>query len=157
MNNGDMKAIGEVEYNGIQRYMVFTLDTSNVLTTTNIVTFEDTSNKVQSVVSNSSSTVKFPSAKAVFDEFQRKPVVIWEVDGVSVTSGLTALETDMSASPAWQLTGLDFSPFKRVKVHTRAWQGTGATASASTTPAMVLEILLDPRAAITAYGGNFLA
>ena len=38
VNTGDAKFIGEVEYQGIQRYMVFTLTPSNVLTTTNIIT-----------------------------------------------------------------------------------------------------------------------
>lgn len=156
-NNGDLKFIGDVEYNGIQRYIVFTLDSNNVLTTTNIVTFENVINKVQSVINNSTSTVKYPSTKAIFDEFQRKPVTIWEVDGETITTGLTALEVDMSANPSWQLTNLDFSPYKRVKIYTKASQGSGTTASTSTTPSFILEMSLDPRAAISAYGGHYLA
>ena len=78
VNTGDIKFIGEVEYQGIQRYMVFTLTPNSVLTTTNIITFESVSNKVQSVISNSTNQDKYPSTKAVFDEFQRKPVVVWE-------------------------------------------------------------------------------
>lgn len=46
VNNGDIKFIGEIEYQGIQRYIVFTLTSSNVLTTTNIITFESIHNKV---------------------------------------------------------------------------------------------------------------
>jgi len=46
VNNGDIKFIGEIEYQGIQRYIVFTLTPSNVLTTTNIITFEGIHNKV---------------------------------------------------------------------------------------------------------------
>ena len=61
----------------------------------------------------------------------------------------------MSASPSWQLTNLDFSPFKRVKIYTRAAQKSGSTASASTTPAAVLEMSLDSRAA-GPYGGHYL-
>ena len=151
VNNGDIKFIGEIEYQGIQRYIVFTLTSSNVLTTTNIITFESIHNKVQSIASNSTSADKYPSTAAVFNEFQRKPVTIWETDG----TGLVGLNTDMSASPSWQLTNLDFSPFKRVKIYTRAAQKSGPTASASTTPAAVLEMSLDPRAA-GPYGGHYI-
>ena len=151
VNNGDIKFIGEIEYQGIQRYIVFTLTPSNVLTTTNIITFESIHNKVQSITSNSTSVDKYPSTAAVFNEFQRKPVTIWETDG----TGLVGLNTDMSASPSWQLTNLDFSPFKRVKIYTRAAQKSGTTASASTTPAAVLEMSLDSRAA-GPYGGHYL-
>lgn len=153
---GDLKFIGECEHDGIQRYMVFTLNTSSVLATTNINTFEDTSNKVQDIAANATSTLRFPSTKAVFDQFQRKPVTVWEVDGTVVTTGLVALETDMTANPNWQLTGLDMTPFKRIKVYTKAAQKSGSTASASTTPSDVLEISLDPRAA-GPYGGHYIA
>ena len=151
VNNGDIKFIGEIEYQGIQRYIVFTLTPSNVLTTTNIITFEGIYNKVQSITSNSTSVDKYPSTAAVFNEFQRKPVTIWETDG----TGLVGLNTDMSANPSWQLTNLDFSPFKRVKIYTRAAQKSGTTASASTTPAVVLEMSLDSRAA-GPYGGHYI-
>ena len=67
VNSGDIKFIGEFEYNGLQRYMVFTLSPSSVLTTTNIITFEGIHNKVQDIVANSTSADKYPSTKAVFD------------------------------------------------------------------------------------------
>lgn len=87
---------------------------------------------------------------------QRKPVVVWEVDGEVVTTGLVAVGEDISANPNWQLTGLDLTPYKRIKIFTKAAQKAGATASASTTPAMVLEMSLDSRAAIAEYGNNFV-
>ena len=149
VNNGDIKFIGEFEYNGLQRYMVFTLSPSSVLTTTNIITFEGIHNKVQDIVANSTSVDKYPSTKAVFDQFQRKPVVVWED---TTGGGLNALQADLAANPNWQLTGLDMTPFKRIKVYSRC--GKGST-NASTTCAMVLEILLDSRAASTAWGNNY--
>lgn len=149
VNNGDIKFIGEFEYNGLQRYMVFTLSPSSVLTTTNIITFEGIHNKVQDIVANSTSVDKYPSTKAVFDQFQRKPVVVWED---TTGGGLNALQADLAANPNWQLTGLDMTPFKRIKVYSRC--GKGST-NASTTVAMVLEILLDSRAASTAWGNNY--
>ena len=149
INIGDIKFIGEVEYQGIQRYMVFTLDQNDVLTTTNIITFETVSNKVNSVVSNSASTATYPSTKAVFDEFQRKPVVIY-----SDATGLAALQVNISATGvAWQLTGLDLTPFKRIKVYSKGGQG---STNAGTTGAMVLEMSLDPRMAITSQGGHYV-
>ena len=149
VNTGDLKFIGEVEYQGIQRYMVFTLTPSNVLTTTNIITFETISDKVQSVVANSTSQTKYPSTKAVFDEFQRKPVVVWETD----TNFLNAIQADITESPAWQLTGLDMTPFKRIKIYSKA--GKGRT-TAGATGGMILEMSLDSRAGFADYGGNFV-
>ena len=149
VNTGDLKFIGEVEYQGIQRYIVFTLNSSNVLTTTNIITFESVSNKVSSIVSNSTSTDKYPSTKAVFDEFQRKPVVVWETD----SNFLNAIQADITENPAWQLTGLDMTPFKRIKIYSKA--GKGRT-TAGATGGMILEMSLDSRAGFADYGGNFV-
>lgn len=87
---------------------------------------------------------------------QRKPVVVWEVDGTTITTGLVGVGEDISANPNWQLTGLDLTPYKRIKIFTKAAQKAGTTASASTTPAMVLEMSLDPRAVIAEYGGNYV-
>lgn len=148
VNTGDIKFIGEYEYNGIQRYMVFTLSSGNVLTTANIITFESVSNKVQSVTGNPTSTTAYPSTKAVFDEYQRKPVIVWQSD-----TGLNAIQSNMSASPSWQLTGLDFSPYRRIKIYAKA--GKGST-NASTTPAIICEILLDSRMASTAWGNHYI-
>ena len=128
---------------------------SNVCTVTKQEqNFELISNKVQDVVANSTNTDKYPSTKAVFDQFQRKPVIVWESN--DPTTYLKGIQTDLSASPAWQLTDLDMTPFKRIKIYSCAGQGTGISASASTTAAMILEMFLDSRAAISAYGGNYV-
>lgn len=91
----------------------------------------------------------------VMNTFQRKPVVIWESNTPS--EYLKAIQADLSASPTWQLTDLDLTAFKTIKIYSCAGQGTGSTASASTTPSIVLEMSLDPRASIAAYGGNYIA
>ena len=88
---------------------------------------------------------------------QRKPVVVWEVDGTTITTGLVGVGEDISANPNWQLTDLDLTPYKRLKIFSKAAQKAGSTASASTTPAIILEMSLDPRAAIAEYGGNYVA
>ena len=118
--------------------------------------FELLSNKVQSVVANSTSTDYYPSTKAVFDEYQRKPVVVWEES--TPANYLSAIQADLSASPAWQLTNLDLTPYKRIKIYSCAGRkSSGVGVDASTTPAIILEMSLDPRAAIAEYGGNYVA
>lgn len=155
VNNGDIKFIGEVEYQGLQRYIVFTLNSSNVLTTTNIVTFEGVHNKTNDIVGNNTRTDLYPSAKAVFDQFQRKPVVVWEVTDVS--QGLLALNANISSSMTWQLTNLDLTPYKRIKVYAKAGRKTGAlSADSSIVPAIVVEILLDDRAKETISQNLFI-
>ena len=155
VNTGDIKFVGEVEYQGIQRYMVFTLNPNSVLSTTNIVTFEGVHNKTQDIVGNSTSTTLYPSAKAVYDQFRRKPVTVWEVE--TVTQGLLALNTGISSSLAWQLTGLDLTPFKRIKIYAKAGRKTGSLAAdSSIVPAFVLEMLLDDRAKETVTQNAFI-
>lgn len=150
VNSGDVMFEGELFYLGIPIWIVFTLSPQNVLTTVAIIRREDTANKVQSIASNSTSETKYPSTKAVFDEFQRKPVAVWDAgDG----AGLAAIQANLSASPNWQLTNLDFSPYKRIKIYSKA--GKGST-NAGTTGAMVLEMSLDPRMASSAWGGHYV-
>lgn len=155
VNTGDIKFIGEVEYQGIQRYMVFTLNRNNVLTTTHIATYENAQNKTQDIVGNSTSTSLYPSTKAVYDQFMRKPDVVWEVTNVS--QGLLALNTGISSNVAWQLTNLDLSPYKRIKIYAKAGRKTGSTAAdSSITPAVVIEMLLDDRAKETVTQNVFI-
>lgn len=150
VNSGDVMFEAEFYYLAIPIWIVFALSTQSVLRTVAVIRREDTSNKVQSVVANGSSTTLYPSAKAVYDEFQRKPAVVWDAgDG----AGLAAIQANLSASPAWQLTGLDFSPYKRIKIYSKA--GKGST-NAGTTGAMILEMSLDPRMASAAWGGHYV-
>ena len=97
-------------------------------------------------------------AKAYIDSvslssFQRKPVTVWEVDGTTVTEGLKALQTDIAEMMNWQLTGLNLSPYKRIKVYSKGGQG---QTNAGTTGAMILEMSLDPRMAIATKGGHYV-
>ena len=87
--------------------------------------------------------------------FQRKPVTVWEVQ--DVTQGLIALNTNISSSLAWQLTGLNLSPFKRIKIYAKAGRKTGATAQdSSIVPAVIIEMLLDDRAKETVSHNVFI-
>lgn len=150
VNNGPIKFIGLYSKDGNIVEIEFGLASDNTLTHT-IRVVEHIGNKVQSVASNSSSVTAYPSAAAVFSEFQRKPVVIWEATDVS--NGLNALQTNIEATVNWQLTGLNMTPYKRIKIYSRGGQG---STNAGTTGAMILEMSLDPRMAITSKGGNYV-
>ena len=99
-------------------------------------------------------------AKAYIDSvslssFQRNPVTVWEI--ADVTQGLIALNTNISSSLAWQLTGLNLSPFKRIKVYAKAGRKTGAMAAdSSIVPAAIIEMLLDDRAKETVSQNVFI-
>lgn len=117
--------------------------------------FELISNKSQDITSNSTSETLYPSTKAVFDQFQRKPVTVWEV--ADVTQGLIALNANISSSLAWQLTSLDLTPYKRIKIYAKAGRKTGSlSADSSIVPAVIVEMLLDDRAKETVTQNVFL-
>lgn len=117
--------------------------------------FELISNKSQDIVGNSASTSLYPSAKAVYDQFQRKPDVVWEVSDVS--QGLLALNTGISSNVAWQLTNLDLTPYKRIKIYAKAGRKTGSLAAdSSIVPAVVIEMSLDDRAKETVTQNAFI-
>ncbi len=123
--NGDVKFIADVEHDGIQRHMIFTLTSSNTLQTTLIETYS------------------------------RVPATVWEVS--DATQGLIALNTNISSSLAWQLTNLNLSPFKRIKVYVKAGRKTGALAAdTSITPASIIEMSLDDRAKETVSQNVFI-
>ena len=154
VNNGDLLFEGMVYFLGVNFQMVFALNSNNVLTTLLSVPIETLENKKTTVTGYSTSNDFYPSCKAVFDEFQRKPVVVWEE--TTPANYLKAIQSDLRADPAWQLTNLDLTPYKRIKIYTCAGRkSSGVGVDASTTPASVLEMSLDARAAIAAYGGNY--
>lgn len=149
VNNGNIMFTAQFYYLGIPVSLTFNLAPDDSLTTVAINVWERQENKVQSVVQNSTQTDCYPSTKAIFDEFQRKPVTVWETD----TNFLNAIQADISENPAWQLTGLDMTPFKRIKIYSKA--GKGRT-TAGATGGMILEMSLDSRAGFADYGGNFV-
>lgn len=94
-------------------------------------------------------------ASTSLSSFQHKPVVVWEVQDVS--QGLLALNTNISSSLAWQLTDLDLTPFKRIKIYVRAGRKTGSlSADSSITPASIIEMSLDDRAKETVSQNVFI-
>ena len=91
----------------------------------------------------------------LIETYARVPITVWEV--TDVTQGLIALNANISSSLAWQLTGLNLSPFKRIKIYAKAGRKTGATAQdSSIVPAVIIEMLLDDRAKETVSQNVFI-
>jgi len=91
----------------------------------------------------------------LIETYARVPVTVWEVS--DVTQGLIALNANISSSLAWQLTGLNLSPFKRIKIYAKAGRKTGAiTQDSSIVPAAIIEMLLDDRAKETVSQNVFI-
>lgn len=95
--------------------------------------FETTDNKV-TTLSAASTDTQYPSAKCVYDNTRRKPVVVWEA--ATSSDGILAREADISATPNWHLTNLDMTPFQYVEIYIKA----GGSANTSYTPSIVVHI-----------------
>lgn len=92
--------------------------------------FELISNKTQDIIANKTSTSLYPSAKAVFDGFQRKPILIYDhinklhvpgtiTQGTDSTNGLLNQNQGEGTNRninSWNITGMDLSEFKRIRV-----------------------------------------
>ena len=150
-NNGPIVFAGPIRMtDGNITEAIFLLDKNNNLTS-HYTQRENALYKTSDLATNYNNELAYPSVKGVWDTFQRKPVVIWEVTNTS--QGLNAIQADISENPAWQLTGLDMTPFKRIKIYSKGGQG---STNAGTTGAMILEMSLDPRMAITTKGGHYV-
>lgn len=135
VNDGDIKFINDIEFDGIQRHMVLTLKPDDTLITTSITTNEITSNKVQDIINNSTRQDLYPSVWAVFNQFQRKPDVIY-----SDPTGFEA--SNDHAGDTWHLTGLDLKPYKRIKCYVCS----GGDSNSNYSPEHIVEVHLDDRA-----------
>lgn len=126
----------------------FSLASDNSLTYQEYL-FEDINNKTNDILSNSSSTLLYPSTSAVYNQFMRKPDVVWETQDIA--RGLLATNTNLSDNVSWQLTGLNLSPYKYIKVYARSSRKNNGYAT-SAVPATIIELSLDPRNAEPVWG-----
>lgn len=108
---------------------VLTITKSNGTTQTiDLNSFERQTNKVTSISAESTDT-QYPSAKCIYEWSKDKSEVIWEAQ--SVATGVLASESDISATPNWQLTNLDMSEYQKVRLLIRSGgSGNDTTASA---------------------------
>lgn len=122
----------DIAYNSSTKVLSITkLDGTSI--TLNFSSYETVSNKVTSLSFLSTDT-EYPSAKCVWDNIRLKPVVLWEAQ--TTAQGILATESDISASPNWQITNLDMTPFKYVELYIRA----GGSANINYTPGVVVTI-----------------
>ena len=124
-------------------YISFTLNSNDVLATSSLFQIENIDNKVNNFVNPNTTT--YPTTLAVFNEFMRKPVTVWEAEA---GSGILASNSNIVENPNWHLTNLDFTPYKRLKFYIAP----GGTSNTQFTPSVVLEMSLENRAGTTTYG-----
>lgn len=145
-NAGPIVFMGSIRMsNGALTDVVFLLDSADTLSI-HITARENALLKTDDILTYYNSQLHYPTTKGVYDLLM--PVTVWEDD-----TGLAALQSDISANPNWQLTGLDMTPFKRIKVYAKS--GRGST-NAGTTGQMMVEMLLDDRCKVTYYGGHYV-
>lgn len=131
--------VQDATYNTSTKVLTITkLDNTSIVL--NFDGYETTSNKV-TTLSSASTHTQYPSAKCVFDNIRRKPVVIWEA--ATSSQGILATETDIAQTMNnWQLTGLDMTPFQTVELYIRAGENPNLGQNYYT-PSVVIEIDLD--------------
>ena len=137
VNSGNIIFSASIFINNNQLNISFMLDTQSTLSTVAVIqTPESAVNKVNSIVNYSTSTLNYPSTKAVYDEYQRKPVTVWQHQ--SEGTPIKALNVNIAASLNWQITDLDLTQYKRLKFYV-----TGGVSSNNISPHVVLEMSLD--------------
>ena len=144
-NNGPINFIGSYSRGGKFYTALFMLDSSDNLTVFHLEP-QLAHEKAQAIDStNISSTTEYPTTKAVADYVAAEltPTVIY-----SDATGLSPLQADVSASIAYQLTNLDLSPYKRIKVHI----GSGGSSSTGFKSSGVIEMVLDANLANASTG-----
>ena len=100
--------------------------------------FEKVSDRVQNLFDHSTDETKHPSAKATYDLMKFVYDLIMPVKIYDDPTGFEANDKDVGK---WQLTGLNLTPYKRVKFYIKAAED-GSTGS----PSHIVEIHLDDRA-----------
>lgn len=100
--------------------------------------FEKVSDRVQNLFDYSTDETKHPSAKATYDLMKFVYDLVMPVKIYDDPTGFEANDEDIGN---WQLTGLDLTPYKRVKFYIKAAEE-GNTGS----PSHIVEIHLDDRA-----------
>lgn len=104
-------------------------------TFSDVRTYQMKDEKVQSVIANSTNQATYPSTFAIFNEFMRKPDIIY-----SDPTGFEA--TNDGVDGTWYLTGLDLSKYKRLKFYVSA----SGSSNDNYTPSHIVEMHLDDRA-----------
>ena len=149
-----------VFHNNEQRYVVFVLDKLNdtqTLFSVPMGTWELQSNKVQSIIASPSQST-YPSTFAVNNEFKRKPDTLYTYDAQNIISGQSGNIFD---NPVWHdLTGLDLSPYKRLRIFLNPSKHSVGVSRDNITVAAVVDVILreeSKTADISYYSGGTVA
>ena len=144
MSLGEWKAMHTTPYfsfygvvrNGMEMHEFFIhVGENGQHTFSDVRTYQMKDEKVQSVVANAENQATYPSTFAVFNEYQRKPDIIYD-DPVGFEA------TNKGLDGTWALTGLDLSKYKRLKFYVKAY----GTTNDNYTPSHIVEMHLDERA-----------
>ena len=102
--------------------------------------FEKISDRVQNLFNYSTDETKHPSAKATYDLMKFVYDLVMPVKIYDDPKGFEASNDD--AGDTWHLTGLDLSPYKRIKCYVCS----GGDGDSNYSPQHIVEIHLDDRA-----------
>jgi hypothetical protein len=144
MNLGEWKAAYTPKYfsfygvvrNGLQMHEFFIhVGEGGEHTFSDVRTYQMKDEQVQSVVANSTNESTYPSTAAIFKEYQRKPDIVY-----NDSTGFEASNSDIGDD--WHLTGLNLSPYKRLKIYVKP----NGSSNDNWSPAHIVELHLDDRA-----------
>lgn len=105
-----------------------------------VTNFEQNSNKIQNIFDYSADTTKYPSAKATYDLMKFVYDLVMPVTIYNDPTGFEA--SNNHAGDTWHLTGLDLSPYKRIKCYVCC----GGDSNSNYSPEHIVEVHLDDRA-----------
>lgn len=103
-----------------------------------VANFEQHANKIQNIFDYSTDETKYPSAKATYDLMKFVYDLVMPVKIYDDPTGFEANDKDIGS---WQLTGLNLTPYKRIKFYIKAAESDG-----SGSPSHIVELHLDDRA-----------
>ena len=153
MSLGEWKAMYSPSYfsfygvvrNGLEMHEFFIhVGENGQHTFSDVRTYQMKDEKVQSVVANGTNQSTYPTTYAVYNEYQRKPDIIYDNP-----TGFEASNSDAGAT--WHLTGLDLSKYKRLKFYVKP----SGSSDDNFSPSHIVEMHLDERA--KDYGDVYVA
>ena len=154
VNSGVIQFVSIILFNGAQITMIFGLDSQDTLTTLSLLpTPESLINKAQSVVAYYNRQDRYPSTKAVYDEFQRKPVEIYRYQ--SGGTQMVGQRQNLLSDPTWYNLNGDLSVYKRLKVYTTPYTYDPSVGSDTYYAATITEVELDNDAATSVVNNYY--
>lgn len=105
--------------------------------------------KANSVVANSTSQIYYPTTKAVYDEYQRKPDVVYTGNTIVGQSG------NVFSAPVWNGINADLSVYKRLKVYLSVSKHSVGLSSDNITSPNIVEVVMSDDYKISDMNGYY--